>query len=175
MWFTRRAAREGFVALLDHQRQPPRWQPVGGGPGEARGHQPLAIAAPGPTGGCAPLTSRTSAVARGKIYLAAAASARSIPSLGARTADGAPTNDPAGGGARRGSCRWPGGHRGTRIAFMMDVLRAAAHRQRGRHRRARTLRAGGRRRERATCSSPWTRELATAPGYETGWGSSATT
>jgi LDH2 family malate/lactate/ureidoglycolate dehydrogenase len=120
MWFTRRAARDGFVAVLTTNASPamPPW----GGREKRLGTNPWSIAAPGPDGRVIALDIANTAVARGKIYLARSRG-ESIPESWALTADGAPTTDPAEGVL--GVVLPMAGHKGYAIAFMMDVLSGA--------------------------------------------------
>jgi LDH2 family malate/lactate/ureidoglycolate dehydrogenase len=120
MWFTRRAAREGFVAVLTTNASPAMapW----GGREKRLGTNPWSIAAPGPDGRVLALDIANTAVARGKIYLARSRG-ESIPESWALSADGAPTTDPAEGVL--GVVLPMAGHKGYAIAFMMDVLSGA--------------------------------------------------
>ena len=120
MWFTRRAAREGVVAVLTTNASPAMapW----GGREKRLGTNPWSIAAPGPDGRVLALDIANTAVARGKIYLARSRG-ESIPETWALTADGAPTTDPAEGVL--GVVLPMAGHKGYAIAFMMDVLSGA--------------------------------------------------
>ncbi|SNS81341.1 Malate/lactate/ureidoglycolate dehydrogenase, LDH2 family [Geodermatophilus pulveris] len=120
MWFTRRAARDGFVALLTTNASP-AMAPWGGR--EARvGTNPWSIAAPGPDGRVLALDIANTAVARGKIHLAHSRG-EPVPASWALGPDGAPTTDPA--DALRGVVLPMAGHKGYAIAFMMDVLSGA--------------------------------------------------
>ena len=120
MWFTRRAAEEGFVALLTTNASPAMapW----GGREKRLGTNPWSIAAPGPDGRVLAVDIANTAVARGKIHLARSRG-ESIPDSWALTADGAPTTDPAEGVL--GVLLPMAGHKGYAIAFMMDVLSGA--------------------------------------------------
>jgi LDH2 family malate/lactate/ureidoglycolate dehydrogenase len=120
MWFTRRAAREGFVAVLTTNASPAMapW----GGREKRLGTNPWSIAAPGPDGRVLAVDIANTAVARGKIYLARSRG-ESIPESWALNADGAPTTDPAEGVL--GVVLPMAGHKGYAIAFMMDVLSGA--------------------------------------------------
>ncbi|MGR6965192.1 Ldh family oxidoreductase [Geodermatophilus sp. URMC 61] len=120
MWFTRRAARDGFVALLTTNASPAMapW----GGREKRIGTNPWSMAAPGPDGRVLALDIANTAVARGKIYLARSRG-ESIPGSWALTADGRPTTDPAEGVL--GVVLPMAGHKGYAIAFMMDVLSGA--------------------------------------------------
>jgi LDH2 family malate/lactate/ureidoglycolate dehydrogenase len=120
MWFTRRAAQEGFVAVLTTNASPAMapW----GGREKRLGTNPWSIAAPGPDGRVLAVDIANTAVARGKIYLARSRG-ESIPESWALSADGAPTTDPAEGVL--GVVLPMAGHKGYAIAFMMDVLSGA--------------------------------------------------
>ena len=120
MWFTRRAAREGFVALLTTNASPAMapW----GGREKRIGTNPWSIAAPGPDGRVVAVDIANTAVARGKVYLAENRG-EPIPETWALTADGAPTTDPAQGVL--GVLLPMAGHKGYAIAFLMDVLSGA--------------------------------------------------
>jgi LDH2 family malate/lactate/ureidoglycolate dehydrogenase len=119
MYFTRRAARDGCVAVLTTNASPAMapW----GGREKRLGTNPWSIAAPGPHGVVAVDIANT-AVARGKIYLAKNRGEQ-IPETWALTADGAPTTDPAEGVL--GVILPMAGHKGYAITFMMDVLSGA--------------------------------------------------
>ncbi len=120
MWFTRRAAREGLVAVLTTNASPAMapW----GGREKRLGTNPWSIAAPGPDGRVLALDIANTAVARGKIHLARSRG-EPIPDSWALTADGAPTTDPAEGVL--GVVLPMAGHKGYAIAFMIDVLSGA--------------------------------------------------
>ncbi|WNV74047.1 Ldh family oxidoreductase [Geodermatophilus sp. DSM 44513] len=120
MWFTRRAARDGFVALLTTNASPAMapW----GGREKRVGTNPWSIAAPGPDGRVLAVDVANTAVARGKVHLAASRG-EPIPASWALTADGAPTTDPA--EALLGVVLPMAGHKGYAIAVMMDVLSGA--------------------------------------------------
>ncbi|WP_100499160.1 Ldh family oxidoreductase [Geodermatophilus chilensis] len=120
MWFTRRAARDGYVAVLTTNASPAMapW----GGREKRIGTNPWSIAAPGPDGRVLALDIANTAVARGKIHLAQSRG-EPIPGSWALTADGRPTTDPAEG--LLGVVLPMAGHKGYAIAFMMDVLSGA--------------------------------------------------
>ena len=120
MWFTRRAARDGVVAVLTTNASPAMapW----GGREKRVGTNPWSIAAPGPDGTVLALDIANTAVARGKIHLAKNRG-EAIPDTWALTADGAPTTDPEEGVL--GVLLPMAGHKGYAIAFMMDVLSGA--------------------------------------------------
>jgi LDH2 family malate/lactate/ureidoglycolate dehydrogenase len=120
MWFTRRAARDGCVAVLTTNASPAMapW----GGREKVIGTNPWSIAAPGPDGRVIALDIANTAVARGKIYLAKNRG-EPIPSGWAMSRDGAPTTDPAEGVL--GVILPMAGHKGYAIAFLMDVLSGA--------------------------------------------------
>ena len=120
MWFTRRAARDGVVAVLTTNASPAMapW----GGRQKVLGTNPWSIAAPGPDGRVVAVDIANTAVARGKIYLAKNRGEQ-IPDSWALTADGAPTTDPAEGVL--GVVLPMAGHKGYAITFLMDVLSGA--------------------------------------------------
>jgi LDH2 family malate/lactate/ureidoglycolate dehydrogenase len=120
MWFTRRAAREGCVALLSTNASPAMapW----GGREKVLGTNPWSIAAPAPGGRVVAVDIANTAVARGKIYLAKNRG-EPIPETWALSPDGAPTTDPAEGVL--GVVLPMAGHKGYAITFMMDVLAGA--------------------------------------------------
>lgn len=119
MYFTRRAAAEGCVALLTTNASPAMapW----GGRKKCIGTNPWSIAAPLGERAVA-LDIANTAVARGKIYLARQ-EGRTIPDTWALTADGARTTDPS--EAINGVILPMAGHKGYGISFMMDVLSGA--------------------------------------------------
>jgi LDH2 family malate/lactate/ureidoglycolate dehydrogenase len=120
MYFTRRAAVEGFVAVLTTNASPAMapW----GGREKRIGTNPWSIAAPGPDGGVVAVDIANTAVARGKIYLAENRG-EPIPETWALTSDGAPTTDAAEGVL--GVILPMAGHKGYAISFLMDVLSGA--------------------------------------------------
>src|SRR5215218_6059407 len=120
MYFTRRAAHEGFVAVLTTNASPAMapW----GGREKRLGTNPWSIAAPGPDGRVVAVDIANTAVARGKVYLAKNRG-ESIPQGWALGADGAPTTDPAEGVL--GVILPMAGHKGYAISFLMDVLSGA--------------------------------------------------
>jgi LDH2 family malate/lactate/ureidoglycolate dehydrogenase len=120
MWFTRRAARDGIVAVLTTNASPAMapW----GGRQKVLGTNPWSIAAPAPGGRVVAVDIANTAVARGKIYLAKNRG-EPIPDGWALTADGAPTTDPAEGVL--GVVLPMAGHKGYAITFLMDVLSGA--------------------------------------------------
>jgi LDH2 family malate/lactate/ureidoglycolate dehydrogenase len=120
MYFTRRAAMDGFVAVLTTNASPAMapW----GGREKRLGTNPWSIAAPGPDGRVVAVDIANTAVARGKIYLAKNRG-EPIPETWALTEDGAPTNDPAEGVL--GVILPMAGHKGYAISFLMDVLSGA--------------------------------------------------
>ena len=120
MWFTRRAAHDGFVAVLTTNASPAMapW----GGREKRLGTNPWSIAAPGPDGRVVAVDIANTAVARGKIYLARNRG-EPIPDSWALTADGSPTTDPAEGVL--GVVLPMAGHKGYAITFLMDVLSGA--------------------------------------------------
>src|SRR5215217_1555184 len=120
MWFTRRAARDGVVAVLTTNASPAMapW----GGREKVLGTNPWSIAAPAPGGRVVAVDIANTAVARGKIYLAKNRG-ESIPETWALSAEGTPTTDPAEGVL--GVVLPMAGHKGYAITFLMDVLSGA--------------------------------------------------
>ena len=120
MYWTRRAAADGLVAVLTTNASPAMapW----GGREKRLGTNPWSIAAPGPDGRVVAVDIANTAVARGKIYLAKNRG-EAIPESWAMTADGAPTTDPAEGVL--GVLLPMAGHKGYAISFLMDVLSGA--------------------------------------------------
>lgn len=116
-YFTRRAADAGCVALLATNASPAMapW----GGKKKAIGTNPWSIAAPAGTYGPVVLDMANTAVARGKVYLAAERG-EPIPEGWAADADGAATTDPR--AALDGLILPMAGHKGYAMAFMFDVL-----------------------------------------------------
>ena len=120
MYFTRRAAADGCVAVLTTNASPAMapW----GGREKRLGTNPWSIAAPAPGGRIVAVDIANTAVARGKVYLAKNRG-EAIPEGWALTADGAPTTDPAQGVL--GVILPMAGHKGYAITFLMDVLSGA--------------------------------------------------
>ena len=120
MYWTRRAAEDGCVAVLTTNASPAMapW----GGREKRLGTNPWSIAAPGPDGRVVAVDIANTAVARGKIYLAENRG-EAIPETWALTADGAPTTDPAEGVL--GVILPMAGHTGYAITFLMDALSGA--------------------------------------------------
>jgi LDH2 family malate/lactate/ureidoglycolate dehydrogenase len=120
MYYTRRAARDGLVAVLATNASPAMapW----GGREKVLGTNPWSIAAPGPDGRVVAVDIANTAVARGKVHLAKNRG-EPIPETWALTADGAPTTDPAEGVL--GVILPMAGHKGYAITFLMDVLSGA--------------------------------------------------
>jgi LDH2 family malate/lactate/ureidoglycolate dehydrogenase len=120
MYYTRRAAQDGCVAILTTNASPAMapW----GGREKRLGTNPWSIAAPGPDGTVVAVDIANTAVARGKIYLAKNRG-ESIPETWAMGPDGAPTTDPAEGVL--GVILPMAGHKGYAITFLMDVLSGA--------------------------------------------------
>jgi LDH2 family malate/lactate/ureidoglycolate dehydrogenase len=120
MYFTRRAAHDGFVAVLTTNASPAMapW----GGREKVLGTNPWSIAAPAPDGRVVAVDIANTAVARGKLHLAQSRG-EEIPAGWALTADGAPTTDPAEGVL--GVILPMAGHKGYAITFLMDVLSGA--------------------------------------------------
>ena len=116
-WFTRRAAEAGCVALLATNASPAMapW----GGRVKSIGTNPWSLAAPAGRHGVVVMDLANTAVARGKVYLAAERGEQ-IPRTWAADADGVPTTDPA--AAIQGLIMPMAGPKGYVIAFMMDVL-----------------------------------------------------
>jgi LDH2 family malate/lactate/ureidoglycolate dehydrogenase len=115
-YFTRRAARQGCVAILTTNASPAMapW----GGREKVVGTNPWSIAAPyGDTQVVTDIAN--TAVARGKIYLAAQRD-EPIPDGWALDASGLPTNDAA--AAIDGFVQPMAGHKGYAISLLMDVL-----------------------------------------------------
>jgi LDH2 family malate/lactate/ureidoglycolate dehydrogenase len=119
MYFTRRAAAEGCVAILTTNASPAMapW----GGREKRIGTNPWSIAAPWRERVVA-LDIANTAVARGKLYLAKQRG-DAIPEHWALDAEGVPTADAAAGIA--GTIMPMAGHKGYAISFMMDVLSGA--------------------------------------------------
>ncbi len=120
MYWTRRAAHDGCVAVLTTNASPAMapW----GGREKVLGTNPWSIAAPGPAGRVVAVDIANTAVARGKIYLAKN-KGEPIPDTWALSRDGAPTTDPAEGVL--GVVLPMAGHKGYAITFLMDVLSGA--------------------------------------------------
>jgi len=120
MYWTRRAAADGCVAVLTTNASPAMapW----GGREKVLGTNPWSIAAPAGGGRVVAVDITNTAVARGKIYLAKNRG-EAIPETWALTADGAPTTDPAEGVL--GVILPMAGHKGYAITFLMDVLSGA--------------------------------------------------
>lgn len=116
-YFTRRAAEAGCVALLFTNASPAMapW----GGRRKTVGTNPWSIAAPAGRHGVVVVDLANTAVARGKVYLAAEQGA-AIPEGWAADADGTPTTDPQ--AAIEGLILPMAGPKGYVIAFMVDVL-----------------------------------------------------
>jgi LDH2 family malate/lactate/ureidoglycolate dehydrogenase len=116
-YFTRRAAEAGCVAFLCTNASPAMapW----GGRTKTIGTNPWSIAAPAGRHGVLVMDLANTAVARGKIYLAAE-HGRPIPAGWAADADGNPTTDPQ--AAIEGLIMPMAGPKGYVMAFMMDVL-----------------------------------------------------
>jgi len=120
MYWTRRAAQDGCVAVLTTNASPAiaPW----GGREKRLGTNPWSIAAPGPDGRVVAVDIANTAVARGKIHLAKNRG-EPIPDTWALSPDGAPTTDPAEGVL--GVILPMAGHKGYAITFLMDVLSGA--------------------------------------------------
>ena len=117
MYFTRRAVRAGCIGFLSTNASPAMapW----GGRSKLVGTNPWSIAAPAGRHPPLMLDVANTAVARGKLY-AAAARGEPVPFGWALDVDGAPTNDPLAGIA--GTLLPMAGHKGYAIAVLMDVL-----------------------------------------------------
>ncbi|MFY9509539.1 MAG: Ldh family oxidoreductase [Rubrivivax sp.] len=116
-YFTRDAAKAGCVTLLATNASPAMapW----GGRTKAVGTNPWSIAAPAGRYGVAVMDIANTAVARGKIYLAAERD-QEIPASWAADAQGVPTTNAK--QAIHGLILPMAGHKGYVISFMMDVL-----------------------------------------------------
>ena len=119
MFYTRRAAAEGCVAILTTNASPAMapW----GGREKRLGTNPWSIAAPWRDRVIA-LDIANTAVARGKIYLAKQRG-EAIPDYWALSDDGKTTTDAA--AAIAGTILPMAGHKGYAISFMMDILSGA--------------------------------------------------
>ncbi len=116
-YFTRAVAEAGCFAILMTNASPAMapW----GGRRKSVGTNPWSIAAPAGRHGAVVMDLANTAVARGKVYLAAERGEQ-IPDGWAATADGTPTTDPA--EAIDGLILPMAGAKGYVISFMMDVL-----------------------------------------------------
>jgi LDH2 family malate/lactate/ureidoglycolate dehydrogenase len=116
-YFTRKSAEAGCIGLLFTNASPAMapW----GGRRKTIGTNPWSIAAPAGRHGVAVIDLANTAVARGKIYLAAERG-RDIPEGWAADANGIPTTNAAAG--IEGLILPMAGPKGYVIAFMMDVL-----------------------------------------------------
>jgi len=116
-YFTRDAAKEGCVTFLSTNASPAMapW----GGKQKAIGTNPWSIAAPAGRHGVAVMDIANTAVARGKIYLAAERG-EDIPPTWAADESGKPTTNAK--DAIHGLILPMAGHKGYVISFMMDVL-----------------------------------------------------
>ncbi len=116
-YFTREAAQQGCVAFLSTNASPAMapW----GGRAKAIGTNPWSIAAPAGRHGVAVMDIANTAVARGKIYLAAERG-EDIPPNWAANEQGVPTTNAK--DAIHGLILPMAGHKGYVISFMMDVL-----------------------------------------------------
>ncbi len=117
MYYTRMAALEGCIALLFTNASPAMapW----GGRQKLVGTNPWSLAAPAGAHPPMIMDIATSAVARGKIYLARQRGT-SIPEGWAIDSDGRPTIDPV--AAIAGNIMPMAGHKGYAISTMLDVL-----------------------------------------------------
>lgn len=116
-YFTRESAKQGCVAILSTNASPAMapW----GGREKAIGTNPWSIAAPAGRHGVAVMDIANTAVARGKIYLAAERG-EDIPATWAADEQGVPTTNAK--DAIHGLILPMAGHKGYVISFMMDVL-----------------------------------------------------
>lgn len=116
-YFTRVAAEKGFVTFLATNASPAMapW----GGKEKLIGTNPWSIAAPAGKRGVAVMDIANTAVARGKIYLAAERN-EPIPDTWAADENGVPTT--VASDAVHGLILPMAGHKGYVISFMMDVL-----------------------------------------------------
>jgi LDH2 family malate/lactate/ureidoglycolate dehydrogenase len=116
-YFTRKAADQGCVAFLCTNASPAMapW----GGRQKSIGTNPWSIAAPAGRHGTVAMDLANTAVARGKVYLAAERGTE-IPEGWAADADGNPTTDPR--SAIEGLILPMAGPKGYVISFMFDVL-----------------------------------------------------
>lgn len=116
-YFTREAAKAGCVTFLATNASPAMapW----GGRVKTIGTNPWSIAAPAGKYGVAVMDIANTAVARGKIYLAAERE-EEIPNFWAANANGVPTTNAQ--EALKGLILPMAGHKGYIISFMMDVL-----------------------------------------------------
>jgi LDH2 family malate/lactate/ureidoglycolate dehydrogenase len=116
-YFTRMAPPRGYVALLTTNASPAMapW----GGRAKVVGSNPWSLAAPAGRYGTVVMDIANTAVARGKIYVAAQ-EGKPIPDTWALDASGARTTDPR--AAIAGIVQPMAGHKGCAISFMMDVL-----------------------------------------------------
>jgi LDH2 family malate/lactate/ureidoglycolate dehydrogenase len=116
-YFTRESAKQGCVAFLSTNASPAMapW----GGRAKAIGTNPWSLAAPAGRHGVAVMDIANTAVARGKIYLAAERG-EDIPPTWAADEQGVPTTNAK--EAIHGLILPMAGHKGYVISFMMDVL-----------------------------------------------------
>jgi len=116
-YFTREAAEAGCVSFICTNASPsmPPW----GGKAKALGNNPWSVAAPAGKYGVAVMDIANTAVARGKIYLAAERG-QDIPAGWASDENGRPTTKAE--EAIHGLILPMAGHKGYIISFMMDVL-----------------------------------------------------
>lgn len=116
-YFTRRAAESSCVSILATNASPAMapW----GGRVKSIGTNPWSVAAPAGRHGVVVMDLANTAVARGKVYLAAERG-EEIPPGWAAAGDGTPTTDPT--AAIEGLILPMAGPKGYVISFMMDVL-----------------------------------------------------
>lgn len=117
MYYTRRIAQEGCIALLATNGGPnmPPW----GGLGKLIGTNPWSVAAPAGKHEPMVMDIAVSGVARGKVYLARQRHEK-IPETWALDKDGNPTTDPA--AALEGYILPMAGHKGYAIGVIVDML-----------------------------------------------------
>ena len=115
--YTEAAARAGYVSLL--LGNTPAAMPMAGGSKAIFGTNPLAAAFPTPHGDPLVIDMSLSAVARGKL-LVAAKKGEAIPEGWALTADGKPTTDPQAG--LKGLMVPLGGDKGALLALVIELL-----------------------------------------------------
>ena len=116
-FYTRHAARSGFLALAMSSSSP-SVVPYGGR-GPRIGNSPMSFAAPGLTGPELVLDMAQSTTSRGRIKLALDSSEQ-LPPGWAVDASGAPTTDPE--EALAGGVLPSGGHKGSALSLMVEML-----------------------------------------------------
>lgn len=113
-------ARQGLMAMMFANT--PKAMTAWGGRAALFGTNPIAFAAPLPSGSPIIIDMALSEVARGKI-LKASQDGKPIPAGWAKDADGNPTTDAA--AALKGTLEPIGGAKGAALAFMVEILAAA--------------------------------------------------